>query len=128
MHYTSPRHARLFRNVARAKGHTPHTLAAIYLLTAKKKLWKKWQRAVTNQGIDWDGNRHLDSSWEGYHLERAAHSIAKCTAPQVTLRDLADSTAYPQERLRLVAAALWIARNDPQAIAEIIEERRNTPC
>ena len=75
MHYTSPRHARLFRNVARAKSHTPHTLAAIYLLTAKKKLWKKWQRAVTNQGINWGGNRRIDSSWEGYYLECAARSI-----------------------------------------------------
>ena len=71
MHYTSPRHERLFRNVARAKSHTPHTLAAIYLLASKKKLWKRWQRAVTNQGIDWDDGCRIESGWEGYHLERA---------------------------------------------------------
>ena len=125
MHYTSPRHERLFRNIVRGKDYPSHTLAALYLLTAKRKLWKKWSRAVTNQGIDL-GNcrRNIDTGDDGYQLERVARSLASCSAMQVPLRDLANSTSYPDSTLRLIITALWIARADPQIINEIIQERK----
>jgi len=124
MRYTSPRHERLFCNLAHGKDHSSHTLAAIYLLTARRKLWKKWQHAVTNRGIDWHFGHNIDTGDDGYHLECVARSLASSSAMQVSLRDLADSINYPDSMLRLVITALWIARCDPVAIKEISQEKR----
>jgi hypothetical protein len=53
MHYTSPRHERIYRNIVRNKGYPAATLAALFLLTADRKLWHCWHKAVSNQGVDW---------------------------------------------------------------------------
>ena len=120
MHYASPKHERLYRNVARGRGYKPHTLAALFLLTAHRKLWRKWCKAIDNKGLDWTAGNGLDPGWDGDALQAAALSIQKSQAPQVTLHQLADPIEYPQELLRLVITALWIARNDPKATREIM--------
>ena len=121
MHYTSPKHERLYRNIARGRGYRPHTLAALFLLTAHRKLWKNWcNGAVNNAGIDWSAGRSTDPGWDGDALQAAALSIAKSQVPQVTLHQLADPVEYPQELLRLVITALWIARNGPKSTKEIL--------
>jgi len=120
MHYASPKHERLYRNVARGRGYQSHTLAALYLLTARHRLWKNWRKAVNGKGIEWASGRGIDPGWDGRSLERAALSLSKPTAQQVALHDLADPGEYPQELLRLVITALWIARNDPKATQEIM--------
>ena len=120
MHYASPKHERLYRNITRGKDYPASTLASLYLLTAKPKLWKSFCKAVNNQGIEWAGSRNIDTGWDGFNLERAALSLSKPTAMQVPLHDLIDPVEYPQELLRLVITAIWIARNDPKDIAQII--------
>ena len=120
MHYASPKHERLYRNVTRGRGYRSNTLAALYLLTAKRNLWKNWAKAVSNQGIEWTAGRGVDSGWEGYSLERAAQAMTMPCAQQITLRDLTSRVDYPQELLRLVITALWIARHDPKASQEIL--------
>lgn len=120
MHYASPRHERTYRNITRGKGYPSHTLAALFLLTSQRKLWKSYCKSVSNAGIDWTAGRSIDTGWDGFTLERTALSIAKSTAPQVTLRDLTCRIDYPQELLRLVITAIWIARNDPKITTEII--------
>jgi len=121
MRYASPKHERLYRNITRGKDYPAKTLAALYLLTAKRKLWKSFCKgAVNNQGIEWAASRGTDAGWDGYSLERAALSLSKPTAMQVSLHDLTDPAEYPQELLRLVVTAIWIARNDPKDIAQII--------
>ena len=106
MHYASPKHEQLYRNVIRGKDYPSNTLAALYLLTARRQLWKKWCRSVSNQGIDWTAGKNTDPGWDCYHLERAAESIAGKNSPQVTLLDLLDYTNYPQELIRLIVTAL----------------------
>jgi hypothetical protein len=120
MHYASKKHERLYRNVARGRGYQSRTLAVLYLLTAQRKLWKSFCKTVSNEGVDWAASRDFGPDWEGYCLERAALSLSKSTAQQVSLHDLTDPVEYPQELLRLVITALWIARNDPKATQEIM--------
>ena len=128
MYYANARHARRCRNVMRGKKYGPRNLAALYLFTADHKLWQRWRQSVNSEGIDWSAGKNIDLGWDGYSLEKAALSIAKHSAVAVTLHDLADCADYPQELLRLVITALWIARNDPKNITEIIiEKEKNAP-
>jgi len=129
MRYASPKHERLYRNVARGRGYRSHTMAALFLLTAHRKLWKNWCKAVDSKGIEWAAGRGNDLGWDGDALQLAALSIAKSQARQVTLHDLTDPVEYPLELLRLVITALWIARNDPKATNEImIRKGRFVAC
>ena len=120
MHYANPRHSRRYRNIISGKKYSSRTLAALYLLTADRKLWNNWRLAVNSAGIDWSASQNTDPDWDSYHLEQAALSIARQALHQVTLHDLADPINYPQELLRLIITALWIARNDRKPITEII--------
>jgi len=107
MYYASPKHERRYRNVACGKGYPANTKAAIYLITAKPELWKNFRKAINSRGIEWAaslGNSNI--SWDGYHLECAAQSIARATAHQVTLHDLTDRKEYSQELLRLIVTAI----------------------
>jgi hypothetical protein len=129
MHYASPQHERLYKNITRGKDYPASTMAALYLLTAKRKLWKSYCKAVNNQGIEWAASRDINSGWDGYYLERAALSLTKRTdqaALAVTLYDLTNPTEYPQELLRLVVTAVWIARNRPSATKNIIIQKGRT--
>jgi len=129
MRYANPRHERLYRNVARGRGYRSHTLAALFLLTAHRKLWKNWCKAVDSKGIEWAAGRDSDPGWDGYALQRAALSINKSQARQVTLHQLADPAEYPQELLRLVITALVIAREEPKVIQDtFIRRRRGITC
>jgi len=120
MHYASPKHEKLYRNVTCGKDYPAKTLAALYLLTAKRKLWKCFRKAVDNHGVEWAAGRGVETGWDGYYLEKAARSLSKPTTMQVSLHDLTDPVMFPQELLRLVVAAIWIARNDPKASREIM--------
>ena len=120
MHYASPKHERLYRNITRGKDYPAKTLAALYLLTARRKLWKCFCKTVSNEGVDWAASRNIDTGWDGYSLERAALSLSKPTAQQIPLHDLTDPVEYPQELLRLIITAIWIARNDPKTTREIM--------
>ena len=106
MHYASPKHERLYKNIIRGKEYSAKTLTALYLLTANRKLWQRWCRSVSNQGVDWQAGRDIDTGWEGYYLEQAAKSIAGKENMQVTLQDLLDYKDYPHELFRLVVTAL----------------------
>ena len=129
MHYASPKHERLYRNVTNGKNYPAKTLASLYLLTARRKLWKSFCKTVSNEGVDWAASRNIDCGWDGYSLERAALSLSKPTAQQIPLHDLTDPVVFPQELLRLVITALWIARNDPKSIKEImIKKGKLTAC
>jgi len=130
MHYASPKHERLYRNITRGRDYPASTLASLYLLTARPKLWKNFCKAVNNQGIEWAASRNTDTGWDGYSLERAALSLSKPTAMQVQLHDLTDPVEYPQELLKLVVTAIWIARNDPKVTKQIIiiREGRKAIC
>ena len=120
MHYASPKHERLYKNIIRGKEYPAKTLAALYLLTANRKLWKSFCKAVNNNGIEWEAGRGIDTGWEGYYLEQAAKSIAGKDNLQVTLHDLLDYKDYPHELFRLVVTALLIARCEPKATREIL--------
>ena len=129
MRYASPKHERLYRNITRGRDYPAKTLAALYLLTAKRKLWKSFCKTVNNQGIEWAASRNIETGWDGFHLERAALSLYKPTAQQVPLHDLTDPAEYPQELLRLVITAIWISRNDPKTTREIIcKKGKIIPC
>ena len=120
MYFASPKHERLYKNITRDKDYPAKTLASLYLITAKRKLWYSFCKAVNNQGIEWAASRSCDTGWDGFNLERAALSLYKPTAQQMPLHDLADPVEYPQELLRLVITAIWIARNDPKTTREIM--------
>ena len=129
MHYASPKHEKLYRNVIQGRDHPSETLAALYLLTAKRKLWLRWCKAVNAQGINWKAGRAIDPDWEGFYLEKAAKSIAGKDNQQVTLHDLLDYRDYPHELFRLIVTALVIARCEPKATREIlIRKGLITPC
>ena len=129
MYYASPKHERLYRNITRGKAYPASTMAALYLLTARHKLWKSFCKTVSNDGVDWAGSRNIDTGWDGYSLERAALSLSKPTAQQIPLHALTDAAEYPQELLRLVITAIWIARNDPATIKTIIVQKgKPAPC
>ena len=112
MHYATPKHERLCRNVTRGKGYPASTLAALYLITARQKLWKSFCKSVSSQGIEWAASRGIETGWEGYYLEKAALSLARRDHPQVTLYDLTDCAAYPTELILLVLNALLLARGE----------------
>ena len=120
MHYANPKHERLYRNVTNGKNYPASTLASLYLLTARRKLWKSFCKTVSNDGVDWAASRNIDSGWDGYSLERAALSLSKPTAQQIPLHELTDPAVFPQDLLRLVVTAIWIARNDPKSTKEIM--------
>jgi len=112
MHYASLRHARRFRNVTRAGRYPPRTLAALFLITSSRKLWKNWCKAVDSKGIEWAASHGADPGWDAYHLEQAALSLACHDHPQVTLYDLTDRGNYPTELIVLVLSALLLARGE----------------
>ena len=93
MRYASPKHERLYRNITREKNYPAKTLATLYLLTAKRKVWKSFCKAVNNKGIEWAASRNIETGWDGYSLERAALSLSKPTAQQISLHDLTDCIA-----------------------------------
>ena len=129
MHYANPKHERLYRNVTRGKGYPASTLATLFLLTANRKLWRRWCRAIGAQDIDWAASKDIDPGWDGYYLEQAAKSIASRDNKQVTLHDLLDCDAYPHELFRLVVTALVIARCELKAAREIlIRKGLIAPC
>ena len=114
MHYASPKHERLYRSITRGRGYPAHTLAALFLLTARRKLWKNWcSGAVSNAGIDWSAGRGADAGWDAYYLERAARSIAG-EKKLVTLNDLLDRKDYPTELILLILTALLLARGESE--------------
>ena len=84
MHYASPRHERLYRNIIRNKSYPSRTLASLYLLTVDRKLWRRWCQTVSNQGIDWTSARRTEVGWDGYFLERAALWIARQDRDTIT--------------------------------------------
>jgi len=113
MHYASQKHERLYRNLTRGRGYQPNLLAALYLLTARRKLWKRWcAGAVNNAGIDWTAGRDIETGWDGFYLERAARSIAGQEENPITLHDLLSRTDYPTELILLVLTALLLARGE----------------
>ena len=120
MHYASPKHEKLYKNVIRGKDYPCNILAALYLLTAKRKLWLRWCKALSNQGIDWAAGKSTETGWDGFYLEKAAMSIAGRDNQQVMLHDLLDYNDYPHELFRLVVTALVIARCEPKATREIL--------
>ena len=75
---------------------------------------------MDNHGVEWAAGRGIETGWDGYYLEKAARSLSKPTTMQVSLHDLTDPVMFSQELLRLVVAAIWIARNDPHATKEIM--------
>ncbi len=108
MHYASPRHEQRYRNITRGRNYPASTLAALFLLTAKRKLWQRWRLAISNHGIDWTACKNIDPGWDVTALEQAALSLDKRTALQVPLCKLADPVEFPNEMLRLVIIALWM--------------------
>ena len=125
MHYTSPKHERLYRHLVHEKGYHSNTLAALYLLTAHRKLWRRWCQSVSNAGVDWTTSRNgIETGWDDEALERAARTLSGSTIPQVTLRELANPIEYPLEALRLVITAIWIARSDRDIVTKIITMKK----
>jgi hypothetical protein len=113
MHYASPKHERHFRHLKHGGRYPPRTLAAVFLLTADRKLWRNWRLAVDSRAVDWEaGASGPDPGWAGYTLEKAARSIAHLDSPQVTLHDLADRGSYPTELILLILNALLLARGE----------------
>ena len=120
MHFASPKHERTYRNVIKGHRYPPRTLAALFLLTADRRLWRHWRLAVAGQGIDWTTDvSHPDYGWDVDYLEKAAISLVRYERPQigkatqaVTLYDLADCGAYPTELILLVLSALLLARDE----------------
>lgn len=113
MHYASQKHERTYRNVIKGHRYPPRTLAALFLLTADRRLWRHWRLAVAGQGIDWTADvRHPDYGFDADYLEKAALSLARYKHPQVSLYDLADCGAYPTELILLVLNALLLARDE----------------
>jgi len=125
MHYASPKREHLYRNLTRGRGYRPHTLAALFLLTARRKLWKRWcAGAVSNAGIDWTAGRDIETGWDGFYLERAARSIAGQEENPITLHNLLSHTDYPTELILLVLTALLLARGE--RVPKSKQKRRQT--
>jgi len=114
MHFATPKHERTYRNVIKGHRYPPRTLAALFLFTADRRLWRHWRRAVViGQEIDWTADvSHPDYGWDVDYLEKAALSLARHGYPQVVLYDLADCGAYPTELILLVLNALLLAREE----------------
>ena len=74
MYYASPKHEKLYRNVIRGRDHPSETLATLYLLTAKRKLWLRWCRSVSNRGIDWQAGRSIEPDWDGFYRATRSHT------------------------------------------------------
>ena len=125
LRYASPHHERTYRGITRNKGYPSTTLAALFLLTSNRKLWRCWHKAVNDQGINWAAGRNRDPGEHACFLEQAAISIACYGKPQVTLHDLTSSVDYPSESLRLIVRALWIARTDRDVITKIITFKKD---
>jgi hypothetical protein len=145
MYYASPKHKKIYCNIICGKSYTSETLAVLYLLTADRRLWKKWRLTISKQGIDWTAGKSTEPGWDCYFLERAAKTIAgedgkqggrnvlgeyfpqdssqRPGPPAVTLHDLLDYRDYPHEMFRLVVTALVIARCEPKVTREILVKR-----
>ena len=127
MHYASPKHERTYRNAIKGRCYLPRTLAALFLLTADRRLWRHWRRAAAGQRIDWMiGVSRPDYGFDVDYLEKAALSFARHDLPQVSLYDLADCCTYPTELIVLVLSALLIARDE--RIPKFRNRRRKRSC
>ena len=127
MHYASPKHERTYRNLVRNKGYPSTTLAALFLITSDRRLWRCWHKVVNDQGINWAASRDRNPGEDAYFLEQAAISIACFGKTQVTLHDLLSTVDYPSESLRLIVRALWIARTDRDVVTKIITMKKGEP-
>ena len=110
MYFANKIHSHLFREAVKNRGEAdPKVLAAIYLLTAQKRLWSMAKPHVLKNEILFADMDRIGFTPNEYILVNCAKDI--CIGTQaVTLSELSNDRLISHQMYELIITALKIAR------------------
>ncbi|MEG2396358.1 MAG: hypothetical protein RSB11_04915, partial [Oscillospiraceae bacterium] len=121
--YRTLLHRKLFLQAAQKSLVSDNArLAALYLLTADKKLWTKACHAITDRHIDFSAVVIGDIGIDCYTLFMSAKDLSTGTK-HITMSDLADTEIISQKMFEIICNAMAIRRYGMKAI-EIAEKEK----
>lgn len=110
MNFASKVHRRLFNEAVRNRGGSdPKVLAAIYLLTAQRRLWSKVKTCVRKNDIKFTEMNQTGYTPDEYTLINCAKDICLRTR-YMTVSELSDVRLISPRMYDVISTALKIAR------------------
>ena len=85
-------------------------IAALFLLSADKFLWKRSQGAVTGYSVNFESLNLRGISLEGYALFTAAKSVY-CGGADISLNELCDVNLIDDSTVLTIFAGVMLVRN-----------------
>ena len=123
MRFINKKHEKRFREACEyIDKNNGEEVAAVYLLTAKRRVWDEVKPCIGFSELDMDLCAFEPHSLTEQALFNAAHDINHFS-DAVLLRDLADPDTIPNEAFTLIAAALIYLRVG----FDLVMNERNVP-
>ena len=119
MEFRGEKHRQIFQNYIRRQKHRPsaYHLAAVYLLTADKTLWKQVRGAFRDGKADLSAVHLCGIQPDAYALFRAAKELLT-GEPMVGLSELAERDIIRPWVLNLIFQAILLSRGEMKATME----------
>lgn len=119
MEFRGEKHRQIFQNYIRRQKHRPssHHLAAVYLLTADKTLWKQVRGAFRGGKADLSAVRLSGIQPDGYALFQSAKELLTGDAA-IGLSELAERDIIRPWVLNLIFQAILLSRGEMKATME----------
>ena len=119
MEFRGEKHRQIFRNYIRRQKHRPsaHHLAAVYLLTADKTLWKQVRGALRDGKADLSTVHLCGIQPDAYALFRSAKELLT-GEPMVGLAELAERDIIRPWVLNLIFQAILLSRGEMKTTME----------
>ncbi len=113
MEFRGEKHRQIFQNYIRRQKHRPpaHHLAAVYLLTADKTLWKQVRGALRDGKTDLSAVHLCGIQPDAYALFRSAKELL-IGEPMVGLAELTERDIIRPWVLNLIFQAILLSRGE----------------
>lgn len=119
MKYTTLAHHRDFAQAIRGIAADDHYLiAAIYLLTADRDLWRRSRHHVHKERVQFDNISITNCTTNQYNLFSCAKDIY-CGTQTFTVSELVDEIIVTPRTFQIICNAMAIARNGINALKSI---------
>ena len=113
--FKSQYHKRVFTSFIRMKVRNPYIsryeyIAAVYLLSADRFLWRKTRKNLTGYSVDFEHPDLNGISTEGYALYKAAKSLYTGNS-EISLNELGDDELIDHATLFTIFCGVMLLRN-----------------
>ena len=125
MEFRGEKHRQIFQNYIRRQKHRPsaHHLAAVYLLTADKTLWKQVRGVFRDGKADLSAVHLCGIQPDAYALFRSAKELLT-DEPMVGLSELAERDIIRPWVLNLIFQAILLSRGERSGV--LVKANGNT--